>query len=106
MTIKRFDMPEKYDTNDDVWEGYFDKLEGYDVWYWYQTGSYDGQGGMVLRKDGKWYFHDLGHCSCYGPMEELEGALQDGSETWRFFRLMWGLRDNDEALLDLIEKEL
>jgi hypothetical protein len=25
-----------------------------------------------MLKDGLWYHHDLGHCSCYGPTENIE----------------------------------
>jgi len=41
------------------------------VWaaYWYEYGDYEGDGEMVVF-DGE-YLYDacLGHCSCFGPME-------------------------------------
>jgi hypothetical protein len=37
---------------------------------WYENGGYDGSGeAMALGKDGHLYYQNLGHCSCYGPME-------------------------------------
>lgn len=42
--------------------------------YWYENGGYDGNGqAVVLKEDGLLYVGDLGHCSCYGPTESLEG---------------------------------
>lgn len=35
----------------------------------YEEGSYDGSGEAILLKDGKVYVYGLGHCSCYGPLE-------------------------------------
>lgn len=38
--------------------------------YDYQNGGYDGSGEAVaLGKDGKLHCKNLGHCSCYGPMD-------------------------------------
>lgn len=39
--------------------------------YDYTQESYEGWGDALAYKDGKWYTHDLGHCSCYGPFEEF-----------------------------------
>ncbi len=52
--------------------------EGY-VWfvYYYEEGSYEGSGEAVaLREDGTLDLHNLGHCSCYGPMEEWPSATK------------------------------
>lgn len=42
-----------------------------EIWYWYQSGSYDGDGEMFLRKGDKYASSSLSHCSCYGPTEHL-----------------------------------
>ena len=47
--------------------------------YWYETGSYEGDGCLIMRKDNKWYTHTCGHCSCYGPVDEL--ALREGFDS-------------------------
>ena len=39
--------------------------------YDYECSGYEGTGNALMYKEGKWYTHDLGHCSCYGPFEEL-----------------------------------
>jgi hypothetical protein len=39
--------------------------------YNYETGYYSGSGAAVLKdNNGKFILLDLGHCSCYGPVEE------------------------------------
>lgn len=40
--------------------------------YWYATGSYCGAGHIIARKVSRWYHHDCGHCSCYGPTEGID----------------------------------
>jgi hypothetical protein len=40
--------------------------------YYYQYGDYEGHGTMILvMTDGTLALHDMSHCSCYGPMEDL-----------------------------------
>lgn len=43
-----------------------------EAWYWYGSGSYEGNGQMLMRKGDKFDIHDMGHCSCYGPVEDIE----------------------------------
>lgn len=42
-----------------------------EAWYWYGYYGYEGVGQMLILKDGKYYLHDMGHCSCYGPIENI-----------------------------------
>jgi hypothetical protein len=47
------------------------------VVYYYEQGDYDGNGEAVALKNGVLYVQNLGHCSCYGPMDDgLEGGDQ------------------------------
>lgn len=50
---------------------YLDK-EAYEYFiYNYRDFGYDGDGEAVLKdENGKFILIDLGHCSCYGPLEE------------------------------------
>lgn len=50
---------------------YLDK-EAYEyLIYNYEVGYYDGSGAAVFKNNnGKFILIDLGHCSCYGPLEE------------------------------------
>nr|DAK24192.1 MAG TPA: hypothetical protein [Caudoviricetes sp.] len=50
---------------------YLDK-EAYEyLIYNYEVGDYEGDGAAVLKdNNGKFTLIDLGHCSCYGPLEE------------------------------------
>jgi hypothetical protein len=44
--------------------------------YWYYHPGYEGEGEAVaLHKDGRVFVKNLGHCSCYGPMD---GGLESG----------------------------
>jgi hypothetical protein len=50
------------------------------IWYWYTTGSYEGAGrAVILLKNGKWKLLNLGHCSCYGPLEHMYTAIEHNS---------------------------
>ncbi len=74
-----------------------DKLSDYDLkdleyeeleWFvfWYEEGSYEGTGlGAGLTKDGKIRYENLGHCSCYGPMENFPGAPEVSVEEFLTF---------------------
>lgn len=59
------DSLDKYDLE------YLDKEIYEYLIYNYEVGYYDGDGAAVLKdKNGKFILIDLGHCSCYGPLEE------------------------------------
>lgn len=51
-----------------------ERLDGEDYEYFiynYADFGYDGSGTAVLKdENGKFILIDLGHCSCYGPLEE------------------------------------
>lgn len=61
--------------------------------YYYIDLGYDGEGCAVfLDSNDKWHIIDLGHCSCYGPLEDLKSvpmekeqvlkALKDGTYSY------------------------
>lgn len=39
--------------------------------YNYSNGGYDGSGFALWKKDGKYGYTQLSHCSCNGPVEDL-----------------------------------
>ena len=40
------------------------------AFYYYLSGDCCGAGAMIiLMNDNNIYYHSLGHCSCYGPLE-------------------------------------
>jgi len=51
------------------------------VFYWYNKGAYDGCGQVLFRAHGKWFVHDAGHCSCYGPTDALHAEPETGFES-------------------------
>ena len=40
--------------------------------YYYESGSYEGSGFAVWKIKDKFFYDDLGHCSCYGPTDRLK----------------------------------
>ena len=48
-----------------------EKLGADVVFYWYAKGYYEGSGQILFLLDGKWYLHDAGHCSCFGPTDNI-----------------------------------
>ena len=42
------------------------------VVYLYHCGGYDGKGIIAWKKDGKYDYQHISHCSCYGPMDDVE----------------------------------
>lgn len=46
--------------------------------YSYRASDYGGDGIIVTKVDSKFYMCGLGHCSCYGPMEDF-GLEGDGT---------------------------
>jgi hypothetical protein len=47
--------------------------------HYYEDGGYDGSGEAVglCKDDGLLYVKNLGHCSCYGPMD---GGMESGDK--------------------------
>lgn len=41
----------------------------------YENYGYEGSGEAVGYRDGKLYVKNLGHCSCYGPVEDGFGEF-------------------------------
>lgn len=49
-----------------------------EIRYFYAEDSYEGAGHMLYLLNKLWYRHDMSHCSCYGPIDNLnpiEGFL-------------------------------
>lgn len=42
--------------------------------YKYGYESYEGHGFAAWRKDGKYFYHEMGHCSCNGPWEDFNAS--------------------------------
>ena len=57
---------------DDLDDYELENLDGIEeAWYFYKSGSYEGSGQMLARVGDLWDIHDMGHCSCYGPLEKF-----------------------------------
>lgn len=43
--------------------------------YCYESGSYDGSGFALWKVGNKYGYISMGHCSCNGPLEDLNSIL-------------------------------
>ncbi len=69
--------------------------------YWYQAGDWghgDGQSLAINKSDGLLYFSTIGHCSCFGPIDDWPKCNQKFTVE-EFF-------SNAESALDPISKEV
>jgi hypothetical protein len=48
------------------------------ILYSYRPGSYDGSGHAFYKAKNGWGYHDLGHCSCHGPLDHM--SVGNGAE--------------------------
>ena len=58
--------------------------------YYYQYGSYEGNGEAYCEAGGKFYEASLGHCSCYGPFDENEGTSWQETDRATIVMSCWG----------------
>lgn len=85
-------------------------LKGADwIVYSYMSGSWEGDGVAIHKENGKLFQSNIGHCSCYGPQEQLSCDSQ-GSKGYDTLEDL--LKDCSESLkkelrpvLDVIERE-
>ena len=61
------------------------------VYKYESLGCYEAIGQMLFRKDGKWGVHDMSHCSCYGPLEDIWTATlyKDFNEIYKKISGTW-----------------
>lgn len=112
---------------DELSEYDFERLEklGFDLMvYGYEDGGYDGSGFAAFKKGDQWFYQELGHCSCYGPLENVETsanmlvsldqviALAENSysdvskEVARYIkRFLPGYKSDTSRLIGLLEDE-
>lgn len=58
--FSKYELEEIYSINPEV------------AFYWYTYGCYEGSGQLLFLKDGEWHLHNCGHCSCYGPTDDID----------------------------------
>ncbi len=76
---------QKIDGSDELWDFSLDrvkdKLPFADIFvYNYKNNGYDGSGFAVWEQDGKFGYTYLGHCSCNGPLDDLNSILYSFDE--------------------------
>lgn len=69
--------------------------------YWHE--SYEGSGMAIWKKDGKYFYCNLGHCSCNGPTEDLSSIPYDSLDDIE--KIMSNYDDKDKEVLKLIKEK-
>lgn len=73
--------------------------------YSYKNDGYEGSGFAIWKKDDKYYYDDLGHCSCYGPTEKIEyGIPYNSIDDIRVISRNYAYSDYSKKVLDFIDK--
>lgn len=80
--------------------------------YWYWTRGYEGSGcAIFLDKNNEWHIIDLGHCSCFGPVEDLKSIPMGKEQVLELLKngnYTYFDEDGDELtyvdLIDYLEK--
>ena len=69
----------------------------------YKCDFYDGRGYLILNfGPDEWYFHYCGHCSCYGPVDDLVDDCKTRREPLE--KMIEGMsEDLREECADIIE---
>lgn len=97
-------MSKEEQESDDI--DFYNLLPGADwIVYNYQTAPYEGSGVSIHKKDGKYYQSNLGHCSCYGPTENLEEKEGYDSIESLLKNCSKNLINEIQPLLDVIKAE-
>lgn len=73
--------------------------------YWYVSGSYEGSGNALLYRDGAWYHKDLGHNSCYGPLDDIDFRQPIQSFTAWLEQATPEFRAEVQPLVDALQNE-
>lgn len=79
------------------------KLEADWFIYCYKYGDYSGSGMAVWKKDSKFFYCSLGHCSCNGPTEDL-GSIPYNSLN-DIEKIMGNYDDEGKSVLKLIKEK-
>lgn len=74
--------------------------------YYYRYDDWEGSGMAIWRENDKYGYAYLGHCSCYGPFENIDSILYSLEQIKR-------LSNSDSyewkyapSVLDILEKQL
>jgi hypothetical protein len=86
------------------WENYRtyapDAPEFLAVFYYYETAPYEGNGEALILTSVGWFRHNLGHCSCNEPLDNLDKYLPPNVEPCKTLDELLG-NASDELERDL-----
>lgn len=74
------------------------------VAYWYSCGSYEGSGELIGRIGDEWFYMNLSHCSCYGPVDSKPSSKEKSLADLEA-RMTKELCKDVEPLFELLTKE-
>lgn len=90
---------DRYSLFDDLAQSSISNYVKYFV-FWYSVGNCCGAGQALMGDGSEWWTKDMGHCSCYGPLEKinewdenvdgmprkfssLDELIKNGSKEWQ-----------------------
>lgn len=71
--------------------------------YYYESGSYEGEGELVYKVGRSLFRTNLGHCSCYGPMDNGCGYEEIKIKDYRKNDNIHNTRFRDEVHAKVME---
>lgn len=85
MKEVKFIPPKIYKTtlSEELDESSINRLKGLSanwVVYHYNNYGYDGDGFIVWRNGNKYGYTRISHCSCYGPVDDLNSIMYSKTE--------------------------
>jgi len=73
--------------------------------YWYARGGYEGSGHLLVYLKGAWHHKDLSHCSCYGPLDDLDFSKPISSLSAWLEQATPEFRAEVQPLIDAIQND-
>lgn len=70
--------------------------------YSYEIGDWSGNGFAVWKKNDEYYYDNLGHCSCYGPVENIRYEIPYSFKEIELISIKYG--DHAKNVIDFINK--
>lgn len=72
----------------------------------YRIGNYDGDGDAFCRvKGNRWFVHPCGHCSCYGPLDDISASAKLNYSEDEIYKISENYGDLGKRVRKYIDKK-